>query len=307
MLEQVKRKIAEAFICKNERKPYTTVLFTNSGKKGITLIALVITIIILLILAGIVINLTIGQKGILTRAEEAGRNYQEAAKKEDEMLSNLLENIDTEKEPKNHNVYAKVYKSEDGQRELLVLSSNENYVENSDGLTLWKDCGNVGNEVWSEDKLPPWLLGEPIGSGGGGLKTAENLTEVKIVDKISPVSTAYWFEFAIELTQLDVSNLDTSSVTDMTMMFAGCIQLTQLDVSNFDTSKVTNMQAMFGCTGLTQIDISNFDTSNVTDMSMMFAQSSNLTSILVGEKWKEAEKKDGMFGECGVSAVTPKT
>lgn len=55
--------------------------------KGITLIALVITIIILLILAGITINLTVGQRGILTRAQEAGRNYQEAAKREDEELA----------------------------------------------------------------------------------------------------------------------------------------------------------------------------------------------------------------------------
>ncbi len=57
--------------------------------KGITLVALVITIIILLILAGITINLTVGTRGILTRAQEAGKNYQEAAKREDEELAKL--------------------------------------------------------------------------------------------------------------------------------------------------------------------------------------------------------------------------
>ena len=62
--------------------------------KGITLVALVITIIILLILAGITINLTIGQRGILNRAQEAGRNYQEVAKKEDEELANFLKEAD---------------------------------------------------------------------------------------------------------------------------------------------------------------------------------------------------------------------
>ena len=62
--------------------------------KGITLIALVITIIVLLILAGITINLTIGQRGILNRAQEAGRNYQEAAKREDEQLTNFLKETD---------------------------------------------------------------------------------------------------------------------------------------------------------------------------------------------------------------------
>ena len=39
--------------------------------KGITLIALVVTIIVLLILAGISINMLTGQNGILNRAVEA--------------------------------------------------------------------------------------------------------------------------------------------------------------------------------------------------------------------------------------------
>ena len=39
--------------------------------RGITLVALVITIIILLILAGIVLNLTLGQNGIITRVAGA--------------------------------------------------------------------------------------------------------------------------------------------------------------------------------------------------------------------------------------------
>ncbi|MBO5479463.1 MAG: hypothetical protein J6A04_07290 [Clostridia bacterium] len=64
--------------------------------KGITLIALVITIIVLLILAGITINLTIGQDGILKRAQEAGKNYTNAAEYEQTQLAeftNQAENI----------------------------------------------------------------------------------------------------------------------------------------------------------------------------------------------------------------------
>ena len=78
----------------NTRKTDTTVPESHNNKAGITLVALVITIIILLILAGITINLTIGQRGILTRAQEAGRNYQEAAKREDEELANFLKEAD---------------------------------------------------------------------------------------------------------------------------------------------------------------------------------------------------------------------
>ena len=56
------------------------------GQKGITLVALVITIIVLLILAGITISLTLGQDGIIKRAEEAGQNYVDAAEAEKTQL-----------------------------------------------------------------------------------------------------------------------------------------------------------------------------------------------------------------------------
>ena len=38
------------------------------GNKGITLVALVVTIVVLLILAGISLNLVLGQNGIISRA-----------------------------------------------------------------------------------------------------------------------------------------------------------------------------------------------------------------------------------------------
>ena len=41
------------------------------NQKGITLIALVITIIVLLILAGVTISLTVGKNGALSRARTA--------------------------------------------------------------------------------------------------------------------------------------------------------------------------------------------------------------------------------------------
>ena len=55
-------------------KEKTKVKSLNNFKKqvkGITLIALVVTIIVLLILAGVAISLTIGQNGIITRAQTA--------------------------------------------------------------------------------------------------------------------------------------------------------------------------------------------------------------------------------------------
>ena len=50
--------------------------------KGITLIALVITIIVLIILAGVVITLSLGNNGIFNRAKQAKEEYEIAAEKE---------------------------------------------------------------------------------------------------------------------------------------------------------------------------------------------------------------------------------
>jgi len=81
-------------------------------------------------------------------------------------------------------------------------------------------------------------------------------------------------------TTLDLSNFDTSKVTDMNYMFHDTSSLTSLNLSNFDTSKVTNMEAMFsGMSNLTTLNLSNFNTSQVTNMSNMFYNVSNLTSL----------------------------
>lgn len=62
-------------------------------EQGITLIALVITIIILLILAGVTINLTIGENGIFKLAQNVGENYVNAHDKELADLENLYSQI----------------------------------------------------------------------------------------------------------------------------------------------------------------------------------------------------------------------
>ena len=83
-----------------------------------------------------------------------------------------------------------------------------------------------------------------------------------------------------DITEIDLSNFNTSKVTYMSCMFYYCSQLTSIDLSNFDTSQVTYMNSMFsGCSQLTSIDLSNFDTSKVTDMEYMFAYCSQLKYI----------------------------
>ena len=58
-------------------------------RKGITLIALVITIIVLLILAGVSIAMLTGENGIITQAQKAKENTEQSAKNEVAALNSI--------------------------------------------------------------------------------------------------------------------------------------------------------------------------------------------------------------------------
>lgn len=99
-------------------------------------------------------------------------------------------------------------------------------------------------------------------------------------DTSKMTNMSWMFDNCLSLTTLDLSNFDTSNVTNMSYMFSKCQSLISLDLSNFDTSKVTDMSYMFSyCSRLISLDLSSFDTSNVTDMSYMFEDCSGLTLL----------------------------
>ncbi|TYT87874.1 BspA family leucine-rich repeat surface protein [Listeria monocytogenes] len=107
----------------------------------------------------------------------------------------------------------------------------------------------------------------------GMFKNCSNLTELDLsgLDTSAVTTMRDMFYSCSALEELDVSHFDTSSVTNMSYLFYDNEKLEKLDVSNFDTSLVTNMYAMFAnCTSLEELDVSHFDTSSVTDMYRVF-------------------------------------
>ena len=70
----------------------------RQANKGITLIALVVTIVVLIILATVSINTVLGDNGIISRAQKARDSYSNSQKSEDEqmaVLANEMEQYDT--------------------------------------------------------------------------------------------------------------------------------------------------------------------------------------------------------------------
>ena len=133
--------------------------------------------------------------------------------------------------------------------------------------------------------------------------TTDDVTQV-VFDpsfaNVRPTTTCEWFFGMQNLETIEgMEYLNTSAVTDMSIMFAWCSELTSLDLSHFNTSKVTNMNYLFyRCSGLTSLDLNSFNTSNVTNMAYMFYDCSNLTTIYAGEEWstEAVAQSTQMFG-----------
>ena len=118
------------------------------------------------------------------------------------------------------------------------------------------------------------------------------------------VSMEMMFFGCSSLSSIDLSHLDTSNVTNMNWMFSDCSGLTSLDVSHFNTSNVIEMHSMFfGCVSLTSLDVSHFNTDNVTCMASMFSDCSGLTSLDVSHfNTSNVTEFGNMF--CGCSSLT---
>ena len=167
----------------------------------------------------------------------------------------------------------------------LYLSANETDIP--------EDCNK-------KDKFKPadWAYSYSPWNNNAANTT---ITAVKIISKIAPTKTAYWFYGLNALSTItDLDKLDTSYVTDMSSMFKYCKTLASLDLSGFDTSNVTNMSSMFeSCEKLAELDVRNWDTSKVTDMSYMFQYCKALTELdLSGRNMSKAQNMSYMFYGC---------
>ncbi len=89
---------------------------------------------------------------------------------------------------------------------------------------------------------------EPATDSGllvGDIEMQHAITEVIVRDTLRPSGLPHAFAYLDQCTSMDLSKLDTSSVTDMISMFEWCQSLTSLDLGSFDTSSVTDMRSMF--------------------------------------------------------------
>lgn len=117
---------------------------------------------------------------------------------------------------------------------------------------------------------------------GNEIKSIEIISVNK---KVVPSDTSFWFKDLDNVTNADLSNLDTSRVTSMQGMFTmfgrsrDTVYISGLE--NWDTSNVTNMHALFSVWYPQNVyisDISAWNTSKVKYMGAMFVAAHNSDS-----------------------------
>ena len=133
----------------------------------------------------------------------------------------------------------------------------------------------------------------------------KKLKEIKGFDKLNTskvIDMEGLFQNCITLEYIDLSNFDTSNVTNMAFMFNHCNRLKEIKgLDKFITSKATTMEGMFqSCFKLEFIDVSSFDTSKVEIMNFMFVDCFKLKGIKGINKLntKKVTNMTGMFENC---------
>ena len=179
----------------------------------------------------------------------------------------------------NYNPIAIMTEGSDFNTKLKALETTTNKIERFKKSTVAPAASmnavNIEDEE-SDYEIKLWL--DPTD------KTAYYYAETEKVylntDSSNMFLSKYYEQKIRNILELDLSNFDTSKVTNMQFMFHGISRLTTLNLSNFDTSKVTDMEGMFwDMYNLTTLNISSFNTSQVTDMRHMFDWMLNLTTL----------------------------
>ena len=202
MKEEKDRNMKEKISLKNK----TRLKELKKSSKGVTLIALVITIIVLLILAGVSIAMLTGDNGILTQATEAKKANIAGAEKEqirlamqskkmEKMADNISRTV-TAEELKNQLIAdgAKNVTVEDGENGSLVVKyqdSKNQYTVNQNG-EIGDNGGNPGTGDGGTGSLPSTADTKPFLPDGATV--VENDLNKGVVIKDSNGNYWTWIE-----------------------------------------------------------------------------------------------------------------
>lgn len=183
--------------------------------------------------------------------------------------------------------YVKASGTDGTCRWAIFKNADANY---SDGeMVIYPSSGTSGTLAkWGLlDNLPGW----------NGSKTL--IKSVRFAGNIKAQTLVGMFKECKDLVSVDFTNLNTSDVASMIMMFYQCYSLTSVNFgSGFNTSNVEALDHLFkSCHTLTSLDLSSFNIAKVKSMSYMFYDCYVLQSITLGNfDMQNVSETTNMFG-----------
>lgn len=290
-------------------------------KSGITLIALVITIIVLLILAGVTISTLTGDNGLLQKAQNAKEKSSDAEIEEQiklayqeyqlgKFMDSNLRLEDSMKASLEKMINDAVLVEEQGNSiKITFTNSSRKFKYYSNGkVKELMDPTPVYGRLDEENEI--LYLGKTDKNGYKRMTDRrinnnnwpiEHIKKVIIEEEIAPSDISQMFSGCTNLLSIEgIEKIHLENVTSLSQMFFNCTKLTSLDLSGFDTNNIISITGMFcNCDNLINLNLNGFDTENVTNMSQVFRACRKLQTLNLGNSFviNEDINKDDMFKE----------
>ena len=300
------------------RKTKENLIKTN----GITLMVLIITIIILLILAGITVATLTGDNGLIKNSINA---------KEETEISNEKEVVDTATLKALANNKTGILVNDELQNELDKITGDGKtevkvirkkvIVEFTDSKRMYRvdNSGNVYEYVYAD--LPIMEDGTNFNSRMNDYKN--NILTVTVLDNMNVPENAYQvFDVSKEQNETVkawlVENAENENMYDLYIggndgvdiencqnlfgYFSNCVDI---NLENLYTEKVKNFSYMFSWdTNLKKINLENLNTSNATGMQGMFNKCNSLSDLDVSNfNTSKVTSMQSMFYGCAFTEI----
>ena len=218
---------------------------------------------------------------------------QKLNKKKEDIKRNEI----NEKEESNNYIIAHTY-VEDCSMDFLIINSFENSQRKYRSIEN-EDTSQYENEKEIKENCIIEINKEKIPFTYYYKFNTPGIQTIKYIFKKNLTKIDY-MSCDCNLINIDLSDFNSTNVTNMSSMFRGCDGLVSVNFSNFNTENVTNMSYLFEvCDSLLNLDLSSFNTKNVIDMSHMFSECASLKSLdLSNFDTKNVIKMDFMFDCC---------
>ena len=253
------------------------------NKNGITLIALVISIIVMLILAGVSLNATIGDNGIITQAQNAKQAQEDAVfnEKKESILFNAYNMKEEGKSDEEIESYLKEAFSDVGDR-VVVSKVGEDWLIVCDGrIVRSKLDGKTENNLISKDNIgtsEEWtvlydeqgyltIIGSSKTTGNVNIPeviTYEKTDGTECVGSVKQIGEEGYNVFSYRVGITSVTIPEGVQVI-YNNAFYECSGLSQ-EINFPSTLTTIGEYAFYNCSGLTGNIIEKLENSNVTSV-----------------------------------------